>query len=130
MWSAAGGLSCEFGCAAAAAERILKMLDRRCIDSSVAAIRAQSLDGAVQLVSASHQPNPKLSSALRSTSIIPLHIVPANMDAEEDTFTSVTWENRDAATGSQPVFSTMPSSSTSSMAAANLLSGSVMPLSR
>lgn len=124
MWSAAGGLSCEFGCAAAAAERILKMLDRRCIDSSVAAIRAQSLDGAVQLVSASHQPNPKLSSALRSTSIIPLHIVPANMDAEEDTFTSVTWENRDAATGSQPVFSTMPSSSTNAAAGPSTTSAS------
>lgn len=35
------------------------------------------------------------------------------MDTEEDTFTSVTWENRDAASGSQPVFSSTPAFSSS-----------------
>ncbi|SPO29526.1 related to SNX4 - Sorting NeXin [Ustilago trichophora] len=35
------------------------------------------------------------------------------MDAEEDTFTSVTWENRDTTTGSQPVFSSTPAFSNS-----------------
>ncbi|GAC74848.1 vacuolar sorting protein VPS1 [Moesziomyces antarcticus T-34] len=46
------------------------------------------------------------------------------MDAEEDTFTSVTWENRDAASGSQPVFSTMPSSSTNAAAGPSTTSAS------
>ncbi|KAJ9474107.1 Sorting nexin-4 [Pseudozyma hubeiensis] len=35
------------------------------------------------------------------------------MDTEEDTFTSVTWENRDTSSGSQPTFSTTPSFSNS-----------------
>ncbi|PWY97164.1 hypothetical protein BCV70DRAFT_167539 [Testicularia cyperi] len=40
------------------------------------------------------------------------------MDAEEDTFTSVTWENRDANPDSQPTFTTTPSVGTSASAAA------------
>lgn len=50
------------------------------------------------------------TSLILTTIIIPSfsHALP-KMDAEEDTFTSVTWENRDTSSNSQPVFSTTPS---------------------